>query len=64
MNEKKKTSHNSAGVAKGQGKAARPAGGGRRCPHCGYRMAAKEIPPGPVKLCPACRMVLPQGDLA
>jgi len=59
MADKKKTSC-SDNTVKGKGKSA----AGRWCPHCGYRMAAKDVPPGPVKLCPTCRMILPRGDVA
>ncbi|MCL2701789.1 MAG: hypothetical protein FWE88_08885 [Phycisphaerae bacterium] len=61
MNNKKKASR--AGDDMAKGKSTR-ASAERRCPHCGYRMAAKDVPPGPVKLCPTCRMILPQDHLA
>ena len=60
MSEKKKLSRSGGGPVKRTTTSA----GGRVCPHCGYRMAAKDVPPGPVKLCPTCRMILPQGDIA
>ena len=35
-----------------------------RCPHCGALFGRSEMPPGPVKTCPRCRMRLDEVNLA